>query len=213
MLKTLSGIAMLFFLLALLMALLERMGAVRKQTALPLMKTVLVCLGFSLAYEAAARVMFFLLYGSETAPELRELYCAKQLEGFFAGLESGTGLWNLPGHYLGRLLFGEYQVGGAVFSTALAAAAAHLIYLRLRVKHEEREARAGQALLLTFPGIFFCFLPGWGAWALLAAALAFCFFGKRVRVRLSAPAAEGLFAVMGVLNALLLFLTVMRRFG
>lgn len=215
MLKTLSGAAMLFFLLALLMALLERMGVVRKQTTLSLMKTVLICLCFFLAYEAAARVIYFLLYGGETAPGPQEIFGVRQLEPYFAGLESGAGLWNLPGHFLGKLLFGEYQMGGMVFSTALVVAAMHLCYLRLRAKHEEHGARTGQALLLTFPGVFFCFLPGWGAWALLAAALAFYFIGKRVRVRagLSAPAAEVLFAVMGVLNAMLLMLTVMRKFG
>lgn len=216
MIKTLSGAAMLLFLLALLLSVLEKTGLVRKQTACPLMKTALICVGFGLAYDGVARLVFALCCDTEGAPGIRELYSAGWLETYYTGLETGSGLLNLPGHWLGRLLFGEFLMGGVVFSTLLTAASLHLFYLRLRALRGEGAARTGQALMLVFPGAFFCFLPGWGAWALLGAALIFTAIGQkrkravRAACEWTASVTEALFAVMGVLNGLLLMLLVMR---
>ena len=219
MFKTLSSAAMLVFLLALLLAVLERVGVVRRQTALSLLKTVLICVGFALTYDGTARLIFSLMYETDGAPGIRELYGVKWLTPYFEGAETGSGLINLPGYALGKLLFGEYLMGGAVFSTLLTVTALQLTYLRLRSRFDERTARIGQAFVLTLPGVFLCFLPGWAAWALLGAALVFCFAGTKVKISVqpngegTAPAAEALFAVSAVLNALLLMMTVTRKLG
>ena len=219
MFKTLSSAALLVFLLALLLAVLERVGVVRRQTALSLLKTVLICVSFALAYDGTARLIFSLMYETDGAPGIRELYGIDRLEPFLSGVETGSGLMNLPGYALGKLLFGEYLMGGAVFSTLLTVTALQLMYLRLRSRFDERTARIGQAFVLTLPGVFFCFLPGWAAWALLGAALVFWFAGTRIKWTAQPdgegmmPAAEALFAASAVLNALLLMMTVTRKLG
>lgn len=208
---------MLILLLALLLAALERLGVVRRKTALSLLKTVLICVGFALAYDGAARILYALIYNAEGAPGLRELYGIGRLEPFLSGVETGSGLINLPGHALGKLFFGEYLMGGAVFSTLLTVTALHLVYLRLRNCYDERTARTAQALTLAFPCSFFCFLPGWTAWALLGAALAFCFAGKHwmratpAEYPWPAGTVEAAFACLALLNAMLLLLTVMKK--
>lgn len=217
MIKSLSSAGMLFFLLALLLAILVKSGILRKEAVVALLKTVGICFCFALLYDGAARLTYMLYNGNADAPRLRELYGVGWLIPFYEGLETGSGIWNLPGYCLGKILCGEAVMGGTVFSLMLTMTGLHLIYLRLCALRGEKCARSGQALLLAFPGVFFCFLPGWAAWAFLAASGVFFCAGKYLRRtddgRLHICVNEALFACFMVANGMLLTLAVLHKLG
>lgn len=200
---------MLLIVLALIGAFLCETGKMRPETARRLGRVLLCVWGAEAAHVLLSGLMYFTVYGSEGFPALEEMfrtaylekmYGALQMPAFFAPV-SGALAW--LGHGIGKVLFGQYALGGVLFSEGITYTACCLLDARLRERFSSQAALQGVLLACLLPGAVFLYLPGWPPLLFLGAAWLFFALGKRLPQKegKALPGWEYVLLLAGILTA------------
>lgn len=211
----LSGLLILGLAAALLTAALVKAGSVKPETAALFHASGLMCFFGAAVYYAFAQLLHGVLEAKMILYPIRELFPSSGLRRAFESLETGENILSLPGHLLGQVFSGNRTAGGLFVSFLLTLVS---LFLMMRAVHRLRDEKAAcrfGLLLLSLPGMFLCFLPGWGAFALLGISILFsvCLPLLPDRGRSFSPRLwEGALAVFSLLSAAVMTACVMGAF-
>lgn len=207
---TVAGMGMLALIALLLFAFLRQIGALQRETARRIGRTAGAVLAAGcMEWMIAALIEQVTHRNLESAADLAVVFNGPAFRQMHLALQEPMTaplflrLLAYPGHALGKALFGQYVLGGAVLALILAMAGACLVTSRVHQILGQSWAENTLLLLLCLPVTPFVLLPGWPSWAAFAAALLFFFLGKRVKPRQVRPLSGALLAGLISLGALL----------
>lgn len=219
-LGALAGGGMLLLVGALAAAFLRQMGGIGKRGLKPAIRCAAVTLGMGCAYWLTGALIYQVNFGKAESAVLfdgifqggyvRNMFYALSYPSWFAPL-SGFFAW--MGHLLGRLLFGQYALGGVALSWGMTFVSVLLLEKRMALLWGEETAADASFLPPCLPGGLFFFLPGWPPLALLLAAVLFYCFARRMKPRAIRPRPAFFGGVLAVSACLSAFVTAMAVYG
>lgn len=185
---TLGSAGMIALIGALILLFLWQIGALRRDSV---RAAIRICLWTACA--GAGYVLFMLLcrrtvFLDQTQDVLRAMG-GGYLRDALDGLEKPeftrplTGLMSWAGHGIGKVVFGQYRLGGFLLSFLCTAGAALLFYVRLKKLFGEQAAEDGCFLLLCDPCAVFFFFPCGVPLALLIVCGVFFLATRRAKPR------------------------------
>lgn len=184
----LAGVGMLALILALVFAFLRQIGKGSQGMPRRLLRCGVLSVCPGLAYIGVGALIFQAFYGNLASaaqveiifrgPYLQRMFYALILPSWFAPV-SGAFVW--AGHWLGRLLFGEYVFAGIMLAWAAVFFALTVFSVSLERLWGLAAAQDICLLLVCLPGAVFLFLPGWPCLAFLLAAIVFSFISRRMK--------------------------------
>lgn len=200
---------MILLVLALLGAFLCEIGKMRKETARRLGRVLLTVWAAEAAHVGISGLMYYSVYLCDGFPALSVMFRTAYLERMYEALRQPaffapvSGLLAYGGHGIGKMLFGQYVLGGFLLSESITYLGCCLIDFRLRERFSPRAAGQGVLLLCLLPGAIFLYLPGWPPLLFLGIAILFSFLGKRLprREGKALPGAEYLLLLSSLLTA------------
>ena len=184
----LGSAGMLALIGTLILSFLRKIGAVKQDSFRAFIR---ICLWT--AFTGAGYVLFMLLcrktiFGDLTGDALRALG-GGYLRDALDGLETPgfarplTGLMSWAGHGIGKVVFGQYRLGGFLLSFLCTAAACLIFYGRLKKIFGDQAAEDGCFLLLCDPCAVFFFFPCGVPLALLIVCTVFSLATCRAKAR------------------------------
>lgn len=218
-LGVMAGGGMLLLIGALFFAFLRQAGAMKPRQMKRLGMAAGMTLGMGLAYWLLGGLFYGVLFEPVAGiAEINAIFRTAGLEKMYIALETPgfygffSGIFAYLGHFLGKILFGQYLFAGVILALGMTLASVFLLMSRLEVIFEEKSAQNGAFLLLCLPGALFLFLPGGAPLLLLTLALAFYFLGKKIpacQCRLPDGLYSWLLGILGIFSAAVVFGTVM----
>ena len=218
-LGVIAGGGMLLLIGALFFAFLRQAGAIKPGQAKRLGMAAGMTLGLGLAYWLLGGLFYGVLFEPVAGiAEFNAIFRTADLEKMYIALENPafyglfSGIFAYLGHFLGRILFGQYLFAGVVLALCMTLASVFLLMSRLEMILGEKEAQNGAFLLLCLPGALFLFLPGGAPLILLTLSVVFYFVGKKIpacRLRIPEGAYSWLIGISGIFSAAVVFGAVM----
>ena len=219
----LSGVGMLAFIGALIVAFLLQMGWVPRDAPKLLGRSAAMVCGIGTLYLGTALLFELAVYGKlENGVTLDAVFHGPYMRLMLAALENpqGVGIVSMAfaalGFVMGKLCFGQYAFCGLVLAWGMTIASLFLLQLRLRKMTDDPTLRDAAFLLLCLPGSVFLLLPGFAPLCLLLCAVIFYLLGKRLKprkIRLSPAAYGGLLGLCAVLSAAVVICAAEGRIG
>lgn len=219
-LGVLAGSGMLLLVFVLVVAFLRQIGLLTEEKCRQLGRISLMVSLCGLFYWGLGALICQVLYESlDSAAKIRQIFGTPYLQRMYDALE--TPVWIGPlstpfvflGYITGKILFGQFLLGGLCWAFLLTLLGVWLFYRRLSVLQGKKMAEDAAFLLLCLPGSVYFFLPGWApVFLALAAGAFFIAAGKKPAKRTLSYSPTGyavLLALSGMLSAAVTAMVVM----
>jgi len=215
----LGSMGMLAFISMLFFAFLRQVGAFSSDSATRLKKACVLSLLPAMIYWLSGYLMYCVVYGQNVIAitDIQALFPSESFKNTIYSLEAPvfhglfSGIFAFVGHWIGKILFGKYLLGGALLAMMLVIAGVYLLLFRAEKILGKRAAVHLIMLLFAVPGAFFLFLPGAPPliFFLLAFVIYFAFLQiKPIAVSYSDSIISILLVVLTVVSSAVLFAAV-----
>ena len=158
-LGVIAGGGMLLLIGSLFFAFLRQAGAIKPGQAKRLGMAAGMTLGLGLAYWLLGGLFYGVLFEPVAGiAEFNAIFRTAGLEKMYIALENPafyglfSGIFAYLGHFLGRILFGQYLFAGVVLALCMTLASVFLLMSRMEMILGEKEAQNGAICGLLFRG-------------------------------------------------------------